>query len=161
MELNFVVDNNVSKLARWLRMIGYDTLLLKEKADERMIEIALSQSRVILTKDTQLMKRRLVTSGRLKVLFIKQDNPKMQLQETAESFNLDYYFRPFSLCLECNQPLMPRGREEVRDLVPPHVFETQERYTECPLCHRIYWQGTHWQAMIKALKDLVEGRHVT
>jgi Uncharacterized conserved protein len=156
MEIKFIADNNVGKLAKWLRMIGYDTLLFKEVDDRKMIKIALNQSRVILTRDTQLMKRRLVTDGKLKAILIKQDDPKMQLQETAKILNLDYHFRPLALCLECNQPLMPRSKEEVRDLVPPHVFKTQNQYMECPMCHRIYWQGTHWQAMVKKLQCLGE-----
>jgi hypothetical protein len=157
MEIKFIVDNNVGKLARWLRTIGYDTLLLKQKDNKKMIEIALDESRVILTRDTQLMKRRLVTNGKLRAMFITQDNPKEQLQETVRKLNLSYHFKPFSLCLECNQRLIPRSREEVQNLVPPHVFETQTQYMECPACHRIYWQGTHWQAMIKELDTFHRG----
>jgi len=112
----------------------------------------LAQNRVILTKDTQIMKRRLVTSGRLKSILIEGDDPKAQLQQVVEALNLDYQFKPFSLCLECNQKLVQRDREEVRDLVPPHVFETQNFYMECPSCHRIYWRGTHWQAMRRELE---------
>ena len=154
METKFIADNNVGKLARWLRLIGYDTLLFKQKDDARMIKTALSDERVVLTKDTQFMKRRLVTNGQLKAILIKQDAPKNQIQEVVKNLNLDYHFKPFSLCLECNQTLIPRTKEEVQSLVPPHVFETQTQYTECPACHRIYWQGTHWQAMVKKLQDL-------
>jgi uncharacterized protein with PIN domain len=154
MEIKFIADNNVGKLARWLRLIGYDTLLFKQKDDARMIKTALGDDRVVLTKDTQFMKRRLVTNGELKAILIKQDGPKTQIQEVVKKLNLNYHFNPFSLCLECNQTLIPRCKEEVQGLVPPHVFETQTQYTECPTCHRIYWQGTHWQAMVKKLQDL-------
>ncbi len=154
MEIRFIADNNVGKLARWLRMIGYDTLLFKQKDDTTMIKTALSDGRVVLTKDAQFMKRRLVTNGELKAMLIRYDDPKTQAQEVVQTLNLDYHFNPFSLCLECNQTLVPRGKEEVQSLVPPHVFETQTQYTECPACHRIYWQGTHWQAMVKKLRDL-------
>jgi uncharacterized protein with PIN domain len=109
---------------------------------------------VILTKDAQFMKRRLVTNGKLKAMLIKQDDPKLQVQEIARKLNLNYNFKPFSLCLECNQALLPRDKEEVQSLVPTHVLKTQTQYTECPACHRIYWQGTHWQAMEKKLQDL-------
>jgi hypothetical protein len=157
METKFIVDNNVGKLARLLRMIGYDTLLFKEKDDGKMIRIALSGHRMILTRDTQIMKRRLVTTGELKAMLITQDEPKLQLQEIAKTLNLDYDFRPFSLCLECNQRLIPRSKDEVQNSVPPYVFKTKDEYMECPLCHRIYWQGTHWQAMIEKLRNLAEG----
>lgn len=158
MGIKFIVDNNVGKLARWLRVIGYDTLLFKEKDDGKMIELALNEGRVILTRDTQITKRRLVTDGELKAILIKHDKPKAQLQETVKALNLNYYFRPFSLCLECNQMLTPRRREEVQNLVPFRVFETQEQYMECPSCRRIYWQGTHWQAMVKELRELTQGQ---
>ena len=154
MESKFIADNNVGKLARWLRLIGYDTLLFKQKDDSRMITIALNEDRVILTKDTQFMKRRLVTNGKLKTVLVKQDDPRSQIREVVKALKLDYHFRPFSLCLECNQALLSRSREEVQSLVPPHVFETQTQYTECPACHRVYWQGTHWQAMVEKLQDL-------
>ena len=158
MEVKFVTDNNVGKLARWLRLIGYDALLFKQKDDGQMIKTALSEGRVILTKDTQFMKRRLVTNGKLKTILVEQDDPKLQMQEVVKILNLNYHFKPFSLCLECNQVLIARDKEEVKNLVPAHVFETQASYTECPVCHRIYWQGTHWQAMLKKLEDLqIEG----
>lgn len=157
MEIKFIADNNVSKLARWLRLIGYDTLLFREKDDGQMIKIALSENRVILTKDTQFMKRRLVTNGTLRTIHITQDDPKLQVQEVVRTLNLNYHFKPFSLCLECNQVLIARGKEDVKSLIPAHVFETQTQYTECPTCHRIYWPGTHWQAMVKKLQDLQGG----
>ena len=157
MEIKFIADNNVGKLARLLRLIGYDTLLFKQKDDGQMIKIALSESRVILTKDAQFMKRRLVTNGKLKTIHVKQDDPKFQVQEVVKALNLNYHFRPFSLCLECNRALIVRDKQEVQKLVPTHVFETQTQYTQCPTCHRIYWLGTHWQAMDKTLQDLQGG----
>ena len=152
MEIKFIVDNNVGRLAKWLRMMGYDALLFTEEDDGTMVKIALAQNRVILTKDTQIMRRRMITSGRLKAVLIEGDDPKAQLQQVVEELNLDYQFRPFSICLECNQNLVERDKEEVRDLVPPHVFETQGLYMQCPSCRRIYWMGTHWQAMSEDLE---------
>jgi len=156
MEIRFIADNNVGKLARWLRLMGYDTLLFKQKDDSQMINTALNEDRVILTKDAQFMKRRLVTNGTLKVILIKQDAPEVQIQEVAKALNLDYHFASFSLCLECNRALLPHSKGEVQNLVPPRIFEIQTQYMECPACHRIYWQGTHWQAMGKKLQDLEE-----
>ncbi len=151
MDIKFIVDNNVGKLAKWLRIMGYDALLFTEEDDGKMVKLALAQNRIILTKDTQIMRRRLVTSGRLKAILIEDDDSKTQLQQVVEDLDLDYQFRPFSVCLECNQNLVERDKEEVRDLVPPYVFETQSLYMECPSCHRIYWRGTHWQAMNREL----------
>ena len=151
MEIKFIVDNNVGKLAKWLRIMGYDALFFTGEDDGRMVKVALAQNRVILTKDTQIMRRRLITSGRLKAILIEGDDPKAQLQQIAEVLNLDYQFKPFSVCLECNESLVEKDKDEVRDLVPPYVFKTQNLYMECPSCHRIYWRGTHWQAMSREL----------
>jgi len=150
----FIVDTNVGKLARWLRILGYDTLFINEIDDKELIAIGLKEKRVLLTKDTQLMLRRVVTSGRLKALLIEDDNPKDQLRQVVRTMKLDQE-RKFTLCLECNEPLVPRSKDEVQDLVPPYVFKTQSHYFQCPACHRIYWRGTHWQRMNQELKMLM------
>lgn len=157
MEMKFIVDNNVGKLAKWLRIMGYDALLFNEEDDGKMVKAALAQNRIILTKDRQIMRRRLVTSGRLKAILIEDTDSKAQLRQVVDALNLDYQFRPFSLCLECNQRLIERDKDTVRGLVPPHVFDTQHQFMQCPSCRRIYWQGTHWQAMSKELEKLMAG----
>lgn len=154
METRFIADNNVGKLARWLRMMGYDTVLCRDKDDREMVRRALDEDRVILTKDSQFMRRRLIASGRLKAVLVKHDDPEEQVREVVKGLALDYCFGPFSLCLECNRVLSPRSREEVRERVPLHVFRTQPQYTECVSCRRVYWQGTHWRAMIEKLEHM-------
>jgi len=155
--LKFIVDNNVGKLAKWLRIMGFDTLFFNGSDDSGMIAIALAEDRVILTRDTQIMKRRVVTSGQLKAILIQSDEPELQMQQVIDSLNLDCQFKPFSICLECNQPLVERSKQQVKDLVPPYVFKTQSQYMECPACRRIYWRGTHWQAMTKKLEKFIKG----
>jgi len=148
----FIVDHNVGKLTKWLRMMGYDTLFFNGSDDSRMVATALAEDRLIITRDTQIVKRRLVTTGRLRAILVDSDEPELQLKQVIGTLNLDIHFRPFSLCLECNQPLVEKSKEQVRERVPPYVFKTQEQYMECPFCHRIYWRGTHWQAMNKKLE---------
>ena len=155
--LKFIVDYNVGRLARWLRMMGYDTVLFTGDDDSHMIIIALRQERVILTRDTQIMKRRVVTSGRIKAILIESYEPEQQMRQVIESLNLDCQFRPFTICLECNQPLLETSKEQVKDRVPPYVFQTQSQYMECPACHRIYWKGTHWLAMTGLLEKFSKG----
>jgi len=150
----FIVDINVGKLAKWLRMMGYDTLLFDGDDDWRMIIIALEEGRVIITKDAQIVKRGVITSGRLKAILINSDKSERQIQQVVETLNLDYQYRPFTLCLECNQPLVETSKEEVEDRVPPYVFQTQSQFMECPTCHRIFWKGTHWKAMTEKLQRL-------
>ncbi|MBE9512875.1 MAG: Mut7-C RNAse domain-containing protein [Chloroflexi bacterium] len=153
----FIVDHNVGKLARWLRMMGYDTLFFSGSNDSYMVAMAQNEDRIILTKDTQIMKRRLVTSGQIKTVFIQSDEPELQILQVIDTLNLDTKFKPFTICLECNQPLLERSKPQVKDLVPPYVFQTQSQYMECPNCHRIYWRGTHWQAMTKKLRRFTKG----
>jgi len=151
MELRFIVDHNVGKLARWLRMMGYDAIFFDGAEDSRMIAMALAEGRVVLTRDTRIVNRRLVTSGQLKVILIESDRPDLQMLQVIDSLGLDCRFKPFTVCLECNQPLLAVAKEQVKDLVPPYVFKTQNQYMRCPGCHRIYWRGTHWQAMTRQL----------
>ena len=155
--MKFIVDHNVGKLAKWLRMMGYDTLFFTGDDDWQMIITALNEGRVILTRDTQIMRRGVVTSGRLKAILIQGDEPRQQMQQVAETLDLDFHSRLFTICLECNQTLEERTRQQVKDRVPPYVFRTQNQYMECPSCHRIYWKGTHWQAMTKQLEKLRQG----
>ncbi len=132
--------------------MGYDTLFFNSGDDSRMVAQALSQGRIIITKDAEIMKRRLVTSGRLKAVLINGDEPEQQMLQLISALGLECQFRPFSRCLECNQALEERSREQVQGRVPPYVFRTHRQYMECPACHRIYWQGTHWEAMTEKLK---------
>jgi len=148
----FVVDQNVGKLARWLRLMGYDTSFFRGDDDAELVAIALNEGRIILTRDTRIMQRRLVTRGRLKAVLIASDRPLKQIRQVVASLHLDWHFNPFSLCLECNQPLLEREKAGVKDLVPPYVFKTQEQFRQCPVCGRIYWRGTHWRAMTSRLE---------
>jgi uncharacterized protein with PIN domain len=153
----FVVDHNVGKLARWLRLMGYDARFFRGENDAELVAIALKEGRIIVTRDTRIMQRRLVTKDRLKALLIESDQPERQIRQLIDSLHLDYRFNPFSLCLECNQPLVERKKAELKDLVPPYVFKTQEQFRQCPKCQRIYWRGTHWRAMTKRLEGLGGG----
>lgn len=135
-------------------MMGYDSVLFGHGHDDRMIRLALNEDRVIVTRDTQIMKRRVITGGRLKAVLISGDRPVQQIKQVVDRLHLDTGYSPFSLCLECNRPLEKRSKEEVADLVPPYVFKTQNAYVQCPECLRVYWKGTHWQAMTEKLRGL-------
>lgn len=158
MEISFVVDSNAGKLARWLRMMGYDTLFFRDIDDGRLVELALREGRVLVTRDTQIARRRAAVSGSLRVVLTREDDPRRQLLHVLAELDLDWRGMEFTRCLECNRPLLPRGREEVKGLVPPFVFRTQARYMQCPSCGRVYWHGTHWQRMKQALEEIGAGR---
>ena len=155
MEIKFTADSNVGKLAKWLRIMGYDTQFFNNIEDDRLLEIALKEERVVLTRDTQIMNRRIVSNGQLRTILLQSDDPEEQLLQVVKELNLKEPPGQFTRCLECNQSLIPRTKDEVKDQVPPYVFSTQSQYMQCPTCHRIYWRGTHWQKMNKKLEKLI------
>lgn len=154
--VKFIVDENAGKLARWLRLMGYDTRLFSGRDDGQMVKIAMSDKRTILTRDRQILRRRQITNGQIKAVLLCDDNPWLQLRQVMDALKLEPRHRPFTICLECNEPLLPRERDSVRELVPPYVFQTQSQYMQCPACHRIYWRGTHWEAMSRQLQSIGE-----
>jgi len=152
--MRFVADCNVGRLARWLRIAGFDTKFFKNIDDSRLVRVAVDEGRVLLTKDTDIMKRRLVTSGKLKAVLIEGGEVKSQLAQVLATLDLAGEVRPFTRCIECNEPLEPREREAVRELVPPHVSRTQTSYMQCASCGRVYWRGTHWEKMARELEEV-------
>ncbi len=150
----FVADANLGKLAKWLRIAGYDVLYSRNIDDDSLIRIGLQDGRVVLTKDTHIPQRRAAVSGELKIILIKSDSVRDQLQQTAQTLDLDLKAHPLSLCIRCNQPLVVLAKEDIRDLVPPYVFKTHSLFSRCSVCGRIYWQGTHWDNMERELEEL-------
>lgn len=151
--IRFMVDENAGRLAKWLRILGYDTLLFKGGDDGTMVAIAQKEERVLLTRDREILRRRVISGGLLRAILIQEDDPVAQLRQVAGTFHLDTS-QPFSRCSECNHLLDPRTPEEVERRVPPYVFRTQRQYMECSACGRIYWRGTHWEALNRALAGL-------
>lgn len=152
----FVVDVNVGKLAKWLRILGYDALFINPIDDGELVEIALREGRVILTKDTHIAKRRVVTSGQVRVVLVEGDRVLDQLRFLADELRLAGPLKMFSRCIECNVPLDTIDRTSVQGRVPPYVFRTQERYMACPCCGKIYWPGTHWQRMRETAQRVLQ-----
>jgi uncharacterized protein len=152
-EAKFIIDANVGRLVRWLRMMGYDTVFFDEQDDGKMVKLALAQGRTVITRDSGFMKRRAVTSGRVRALLVTGDDPESQMRDVMGILHLDNNYRPFTRCLECNTELNSREKTDIAQMVPPRVYEKQQQYMACPLCGRIYWRGTHWLAMKKKLYD--------
>jgi len=157
-DAKFVIDTNVGRLARWLRMMGYDALLFHELDDGLMVKLALAQGRTIVTKDTEFMKRRSITSHKVRAVLVSGDDPELQMLKVIAELQLDTRFNPFTRCLECNAPLQARDRDGIKEEVPPRVYEKQYQYMECPVCRRLYWQGTHWENMCRKLQEFESRR---
>jgi uncharacterized protein with PIN domain len=142
----FLADANVGRLARWLRAYGYDAAYAAHIDDSQLIGRALAEGRVLLTRDSGLMQRRVVARGSLPAVLLRSDRVDDQLRQVVGELELAGD-RALSRCLECNVELEPRPKAEVSERLPPHVRATQVRFSECPRCGRVYWPGTHWQRM--------------
>jgi uncharacterized protein len=118
-----------------------------------MVEIAQTENRIIITRDTHIMERKKIANGLVKALLLKSDDVCEQTQIMLDVLNLKSTMYPFSLCLECNHKLVSLSRDKVRERVPAYVWQTQKEYVECPECLRVYWKGTHWTAMTHDLKQ--------
>lgn len=138
----------VGKLARWLRVLGFDTSYSNTYLDEDIVRIAEGEGRVILTRDTGLAARR----NRARCILIESGDYKEQIRQVLRTFNIDLQaLGVFSRCIECNVPLTDVGKESIVHDVPPYVYRTQERFARCVSCGRIYWRGTHVEEMIERL----------
>ncbi|MBN1375441.1 MAG: Mut7-C RNAse domain-containing protein [Dehalococcoidia bacterium] len=154
----FIVDANAGKLAKWLRMMGFDTLFFDEPDDGMMVKIALTQDRTIITRDTEFMKRHAVTTHRVRAILVSGDNPGLQMQTVLDVLDLTDKTKRFTRCLECNTELQQLDKKEAEGLVPERVFQIHNQYMICKSCGRIYWRGTHWKAMSDKLLEFESTR---
>ena len=143
----------LGKLVKWLRVIGQDVIYGPHLTGYGLIRAARRENRLILTRDRGLKKK-----NPPKFIFIESDRYGEQLRQVIETCNLSPWDKLFTRCLDCNSLLRPRSKESVQDIVPPYVFSTQEEFSECPQCRRVYWPATHHERMVEELKKIVLGR---
>jgi uncharacterized protein with PIN domain len=151
--VRFIADSNVGRLARWLRAYGYDAAYAPHVDDRLLIARAMAEGRVLLTRDADLMRRRVVTHGTVRALLLGSDRVGDQLRQVVAELGLAAGHE-LTRCLECNVELEPRLHSEVSYRLPPYVRATQTRFSECPRCARVYWPGTHWARMRERLAEL-------
>jgi uncharacterized protein len=144
--VRFLADCNVGRLARWLRALGYDAAYEPRLPDPQVVARALAEDRVLLTRDVDMMRRRVIAGGSVRAVLLRDDRVQEQVRQVVEELGL-VTDRALSRCLDCNLELEPRSKSAVLDRLPPHVRATQERFSQCPRCSRVYWPGTHWQRM--------------
>ena len=154
-EPRFVVDVNVGRLAKWLRVMGYDTLFPRTETDNELVRIALREGRVLVTRDSGLVLRRAARLGQMRVLYIVKDDLRSQLRQLVRDLNLNPA-NGFSRCVRCNQPLESVAKAEVADRLPAYVSQTQCKFMRCPDCQRIYWRGPHWSNMMAELAEVYQ-----
>ncbi len=149
-EVRFVVDVNVGKLARLLRMLGVDAAYHWTWRDGDIAHLSESQGRIVLSKDIGLLKRKLVTWGR----YLRSESPEDQLLEVIRVFGLERPFALFSRCLDCNRKLEPVDKEAILHRLEPKTKKYFQTFRRCPECFRIYWPGSHQEKMQQWLRRL-------
>ncbi|MDH4872358.1 Mut7-C RNAse domain-containing protein [Pseudomonas sp. BN515] len=149
--LRFVADAHLGGLASLLRMCGFDTLYDNGFEDGQIAEISAHEGRIVLTRDRELLKRRIITHG----CYVHALKPSLQLRELFERLDLARSANPFSRCLHCNHPLHEIAPELARPRVPPKVGALYSRFLSCAACDRLYWEGSHWRSMCTLLAPLM------
>lgn len=137
----------LGKLARWLRILGYDTAYDPFAEDDALLRLAEGEERLLLTRDRPLAER---APGGTCIL-VEHGDLDGQLQQLVREAGIDLDRTPFTRCLVCNEPIRDVSADEVRSDVPPYVAAHHDRFCQCPACGRIYWQGTHMHRMNERL----------
>lgn len=142
-EIRFVCDVHLGKLARRLRMHGFDTLYENDYSDSKIACIAQRDQRVALTRDRRLLHRKAIDYG----YCIRSPNPDDQVTDALQRYGLKGHVRPFYRCLECNGRIRAVPKEVVLDQLEPKTKLYYERFFRCQKCGKIYWQGSHFERM--------------
>lgn len=147
--MKFVADKMLGRLAKWLRIIGQDVTYGSHLSGYGLVRAARKEGRVILTRDRGIAKK-----NPTEYLLIRSDHFREQLRQVVDAYHLDPVKEAFTRCVECNTVLEFIPKKAVEEKVPPYVFSTQEGFSFCRKCQRIYWPATHQQKMVQELKGI-------
>lgn len=148
----FLLDGMLGKLTRWLRLFGFDSEYRRALSDEELIDLALEEGRVLLTRDLDLYRR--AKRRGVETLLIEGRTEAEKLAEVAIRFGVELKVDPReSRCPRCDAPLRRVEKEEVRGRVPPRTYEVYEDFWLCEGCGQVYWRGTHWRNIKRVLEE--------
>jgi uncharacterized protein len=147
----FMLDNHLGRLAALLRMLGFDCLYQNDFEDSQMAKLLELEQRLLLTRDRQLLMRKAVRFG----YCLRSLKPEEQLQEVVRRFNLFSMIRPFTRCLRCNGLLLFVEKSEILDRLEPKTRLYYDKFSRCPDCGQIFWQGSHWEKMKKVVEKII------
>ncbi|PTN33598.1 Mut7-C RNAse domain-containing protein [Desulfonatronum sp. SC1] len=150
LQVAFLVDENVHRLAKLLRVAGLDAADCKGKDDDEIAADSDRTSRILLSRDHRLLKRSRIIWGRL----VRFQEPWDQLLEILELFDLKTCLRPFTRCVYCNRGLHARSKEQVLDRLEPLTRRYYNSFFECPQCNRVFWPGSHHERLMDRFKSL-------
>lgn len=147
----FILDVHLGRLARYLRMLGFDTTWQRDWGDSEIIDRALEEGRIILTRDVGILKQKRVTHG----YWLRSIRPVQQLAEVVHALDLEGQSNPFTRCMECNGPIRPVPRQDLVGRIDPDIRRRFDTFRECTNCGRVYWQGSHWQRMQRVVQRVM------
>jgi uncharacterized protein with PIN domain len=139
-EPRFVLDTHLGKLARLLRLVGFDTLYSNDFEDAEIVEVSLAQGRIVLTRDRGILKHGRLTHG----YCVRSPAPLEQIREVVARFDLRTRIAPFTRCTMCNGTIRLVARDEVEHRLPPRASRSHEEFRYCAGCDRVYWKGSHY-----------------
>lgn len=151
----FILDAHLGKLAKLMRLLGFDVTYYNNIADNDLILLGNCERRIVLTRDRGVLKSRLLTHG----YYVRSIYPKNQLKEIVEKFDLYSQFVPFSRCLICNNKLENISVSEVKNLVKPELLNIYKKFYHCSSCNRIYWEGSHYLRMKQFIEELTHSNN--
>ena len=146
----FLLDENFGRLAKWLRILGYDAAVYKSISIEKKVSLCIKERRLFLTRSNKIAKRKESFSR----ILIRSENYDSQLQEISHILELNNEML-FSRCLKCNYKLQDIQTEKINGLVPENVIHNFSEFKICRKCGKIYWCGSHYDAMKSKLKNLL------
>jgi uncharacterized protein with PIN domain len=151
-EKRFAADAMLGRLARWLRLLGFDCSYDSELSDAELVRRGVLEERMILTRDRRLPEEWWVPSIHL----VRAKGLREQLAEVLREFELAPTIRVLSRCADCNRPLQPVARSDVSERVPPRALRTHDAFSECGSCGRVYWEGSHTAQIRRLVDELVD-----
>ena len=146
----FVADAHLGKLARHLRLVGFDTLFFNDAGDHRLVDISVEEQRTLLTRDRALLMHRAVTHG----CYIHAIEPQRQLDELIRRLDLAGQIAPFTRCMVCNGGLQSVPKARIDDRLPNRVSQNYNEFWCCGDCQRIYWKGSHYRQLCAFIRTL-------
>jgi hypothetical protein len=142
-EIKFILDVQLGKLAKYLRLFGFDTIYQNDYEDKEIVRISLEEHRIILTRDIGLLKLKSVTHG----YFVRDQNSRGQLTEVLKHFDLLKKIDPFNRCIKCNGKLEMVEKEKIIEQLEPLTKKYFNKFYRCTHCHSIFWEGSHFEYM--------------
>lgn len=146
----FVLDVHLGKLARFLRMLGFDTMFDARLSEKELVSIAVNEQRILLSRGVNILKHKKIVYG----YWLRSQQPEEQLQEVVRYYNLVAEFRLFTRCMICNGEIQQVPKEQVQEQLPPKTRLYFQEFYQCRNCHRVYWKGSHYERMQESCNRL-------